>query len=505
MQKTWGFYGRNHELTEIEKIISSDRWFFCAISGRRRIGKTTLIQKAAQRLPDGKIFYVQVPDSDERGIVHAFREALEDFEETWGTKNSVDGLIRSFRDVAQIIAILNRRRIIVVIDEFQYFHRKTLAPFTSYLQAEVDRLRDTDAGGLFVLGSIHTEMIAILDDRASPLFNRVTHKINVGHLDFETLFELFAEHGVSYPKHWLFLWSLFEGVPKFYRDCFDQGVLVETDDYRQTTLLQLFFEGASPLRDEAANWFLRELRGRFDSILKILARKGPCSRGQLKAEYNEVGGGEKAPGAYLKILIDEFRMIEKLEPVFSNQKTRRARYVITDNFLSAWLDAIDRNVRMARVQPIDKPLARTDFMLAQHEGYVFEKMVRQLTEEASKKGVGDFALTDLVHGYWNKADGSDIEIDLVALNDESKIVRFGSCKRSQSGHAAGAIGKFEQHIDRFFTTKEGQRLADWRVEKALYASEFNAETRLKLQRSGYICHDLQDFKNRLFPDRKIKT
>ncbi len=501
MRKIWGFYGRNHELTEIEKIISTDRWFFCAISGRRRIGKTTLIQKAARSLPDRNIFYVQVPDSDERGIVHAFREALEDFEETWGTANRVDGLIRSFRDVARLIAILNRRRVIVVIDEFQYFHRKSLAPFTSYLQAEVDRLRDTNAGGLFVLGSIHTEMIAILDNRASPLFNRVTHKIDVGHLDFETLFELFAEHGVSDPKHWLFLWSLFEGVPKFYRDCFDQGVLSETEGYRQTTLRQLYFEGASPLRDEAANWFLRELRGRFDSILKILSRKGPCSLGQLKEEYKEVGGGENAPGAYLKILIDEFRMVKKLDPVFSNQKMRRARYVITDNFLSAWLDAIDRNVRMARVQPIAKPLARTDSMLAVHEGYVFEKMIQQLTEEASQKDVGDFSLTDLVDGYWNKADGSDIEIDLVALNDDAKVVRFGSCKRGQSGHSAGALGKFEGHIERFFVSKEGRRLAGWRIEKALYASEFDLETRRDLQRSGYICHDIRDFKNRLYPDR----
>ena len=78
MENNWNFYGRNRELIEIEKIISSGRWFFCAISGRRRIGKTTLIQRALERTPDISHFYFQVPDSDERGVVQAFQDALED-------------------------------------------------------------------------------------------------------------------------------------------------------------------------------------------------------------------------------------------------------------------------------------------------------------------------------------------------------------------------------------------------------------------------------------------
>ncbi|MCP5371030.1 MAG: hypothetical protein H6907_04785 [Hyphomicrobiales bacterium] len=94
-------------------------------------------------------------------------------------------------------------------------------------------------------------------------------------------------------------------------------------------------------------------------------------------------------------------------------------------------------------------------MLRTHEGYGFEKMVRGLTEEASRKGVGDFLLTDLVRGYWNKADGSDIEIDLVALNDEDRVVRFGSCKRSAAAHDASQAprpphprGRDRGHLER---------------------------------------------------------
>ena len=83
--------------------------------------------------------------------------------------------------MAILIRALCEDGFIVTIDEFQYFHRKSLSPFTSFLQAEVDKLRNTNKGGLFVLGSIHTEMTAILEDQDSPLFNRVTNRISIDH------------------------------------------------------------------------------------------------------------------------------------------------------------------------------------------------------------------------------------------------------------------------------------------------------------------------------------
>src|SRR5687767_12467479 len=205
-EQLWGFYGRSAEQAEIERILESGRWFFCAISGRRRIGKTTLIQRALLKRPDLKALYVQVPDSDERGVVETFRDAMED---AGGLlRNLVDPFTGTFRDLAMLIRSFCEMGWIVIIDEFQYFHRKTLSPFASFLQAEVDKLRDTSRGGLFVLGSIHTEMTAILEDRDSPLFNRVTHRIAIGHWDFETLFEMFDEHEVVDVRQRLFLWAL---------------------------------------------------------------------------------------------------------------------------------------------------------------------------------------------------------------------------------------------------------------------------------------------------------
>lgn len=259
---------------------------------------------------------------------------------------------------------------------------------------------------------------------------------------------MFDAHGVTDPSQRLFLWSLFEGVPKFYRDCHERGVLTLRDQFRRHTLRQLFFEGSSPLRDEATNWFLRELRGRYDSVLKLLAKKGPCSHRDLVVEYAKAGsGGEKQLSAYLQTLIGRYGMVERRQPVFAGDRSRKARYQITDNFLAAWLNALARNVQSARIRPIEEAVARADTALKTYEGFAFEKMIRLLTEECSRKGVGDFPLTDLVRGYWNKADGSDIEIDIVAYNDETATLRLGSCKRRASAHTHTALNTFDDHVD----------------------------------------------------------
>lgn len=220
---------------------------------------------------------------------------------------------------------------------------------------------------------------------------------------------------------------------------------------------------------------------------------------ELRAEYARAGGaGETQLGGYLKNLIERYEMVKKPGPVFATGQARKARYAITDNFLLAWLHAIQRNVRLSRVRPIHEPVARAEEMLKGHEGHTFEKMVHQLTEEASSKGVGDFQLTDLVHGYWNKPNGSDIEIDMVAVNEDREIIRFGSCKRSEAGHSEGAIKKFEKHVGRFLKSKEGRRLTGWTVEMALYTAEFGHQRRRQFEAQNYVCLDLNDFRKRLY-------
>ena len=49
--KKWDFYGRHDTLSMLDSLIHKQRWFFCRIQGRRRIGKTTLLKELMKSDP----------------------------------------------------------------------------------------------------------------------------------------------------------------------------------------------------------------------------------------------------------------------------------------------------------------------------------------------------------------------------------------------------------------------------------------------------------------------
>lgn len=222
-----------------------------------------------------KTLYIQIPDSDPAGVAAVCNGYLE----TFGLEERVHNL----SELAGLVSRLVENGYIIALDEFQYFHRKQLFDFCSLLQAEVDQLAAKAGkvrGGLIVLGSLHAEMTALLDDRDAPLFNRVTDTLELGHLDTASILDILKAHADDDPYRLLFFWNLFEGVPKFYRDAFEQGVLGNS---RSEVLERLFFASSSPLKTEADNWFLRELRGRYDMILHFLATHPGCTNADIEA------------------------------------------------------------------------------------------------------------------------------------------------------------------------------------------------------------------------------
>ena len=76
----WTFYGRKEQLAELERMFGRNRWFFAKVTGRRRIGKTSLIQRAMQGIKSKQPnFYEQVPDSEPTGVLSVVNDALETF------------------------------------------------------------------------------------------------------------------------------------------------------------------------------------------------------------------------------------------------------------------------------------------------------------------------------------------------------------------------------------------------------------------------------------------
>lgn len=475
----WGFYGRQQELAQLRAILSRQRWFFAQIAGRRRIGKTSLIQQALNQAGRELRLYIQIPDSDPAGVLAACNDYLQTF--------GLEQRVTSLGGLAQLIAALATQGYVVALDEFQYFNRKPLFDFCSLLQAEVDQLSaraDRVRGGLIVLGSLHAEMSALLEDRVAPLFNRTTDMLGLDHLDIASLIELLGIHADASPERLLFLWNLFEGVPKFYRDAYEQGVLGSD---RVALLRALFFSSSSPLRSEADNWFLRELRGRYDMLLQYVARHPGCDNASILAAISNLSRQEgKQAGGYLKVLTERYRMIERRMPIFASPKARSGRYYICDNFLRSWLMALQRPVSAIHFCPEAQLIAQADQLLADAEGAALEELAGRLYEEASRKGVGDFPLSERIKGYWDRAG---VEIDLVALSEATRRIRFGTCRRNPAKLLA-SLPALRASVATFL--KHHRAYADWMIEYCAIAPQIPPAIRDELSAAGVISQPLTD-------------
>ena len=485
----WTFIGRHDELTSLRRTLGQRRWFFVKITGRRRIGKTTLVRHALEG-SGRSVLYVQLPDSGEAGVLSQIADAMD----TFAVPEDQFPRPHTMNQLAKTIEALARAGYVIVLDEFQYLNRKLFSEFCSLLQAAVDRLSADAArvpGGLIVLGSVYTEMVALLEERTAPLYNRVTESLELGHLDISSVLAILSRFAEATPERLLFFWSLFEGVPKFYRDAFEQDVL---DADRADVLRRMFFESSSPLRAEADTWFLSELRGQYDMVLKFVARKPGRRNGELVREIESVvEGGRQKISSYLKVLAERYRLIERKQPVFAKPKARQGRYYLTDNFLQSWLAALSNLVAARDFRPVDRLVQEADERLCEVEGFALERLAGRLYEERSRKGIGDFPLSARVQGFW---DRGGIEIDLVVISDELRTIRFGSCKRSAKKLLAD-VNHFRGHVDRYLANKPLP--SGWRWELVAIAPVINSEQRAVLARHDVVPQDLNDLTDGLIP------
>ena len=81
MANTWQFYGRQAYMGSLLETMRSGQWFFGEITGRRRIGKTTLIRQALATVGREitgarEVLLVEMPDSTVDDVVSEFRTAV---------------------------------------------------------------------------------------------------------------------------------------------------------------------------------------------------------------------------------------------------------------------------------------------------------------------------------------------------------------------------------------------------------------------------------------------
>ena len=162
------FYNRTSEIKELQRIqkLSFDSYSrMTVITGRQRIGKTSLVVEATKG--EGSTVYLFVSRKNETTLCEEFTLLI-----SFGLGTYVPPEIKSFRSLFQMVMELAKtRKFNLIIDEFQEFEYVNLSVYSD-VQNLWDQYRKQTYLKLILMGSVFSMMHKVFEGYKEPLFEK---------------------------------------------------------------------------------------------------------------------------------------------------------------------------------------------------------------------------------------------------------------------------------------------------------------------------------------------
>lgn len=396
------FYNREKELKNLREIESSSKESskMTVIVGRRRIGKTKLIQEAYIE----KV-YLFVSKKNEALLCEEFISIIQN---TLNVK--VFGQITKFKDLFEyLVELATTKPFTLVIDEFQEFLQINDSIYSD-MQNIWDKYKDNTKMNLVLSGSIYSLMKKIFEDKKEPLFGRANNKIHLKPFTVKTIKEILQENYPAYTNDDLLsFYILTGGVAKYVE------ILVDNNAYTLESQLNLIFDEYSLFLEEGKNLLVEEFGKEYTTYFSILSLIASSKTARVEIE----GILGKNVGGYLDRLENDYTIIKKVKPIFAKEGSRTLKYEIIDNFFNFWFRFIYKYKSAIEIENYEyvKDIVNRDYTTYSGrflEKYFIEKL--KLSNQYSDIGT-----------YWER--GNENEIDIVGVNDEAKTIIIAEVKR----------------------------------------------------------------------------
>ena len=408
------FYDREQEISFLRETQNAAKKVarFTVLTGRRCIGKTTLIKEAYKDEPFVYFFVARKAESD----------LCEVYQEEIGEKLGIPtlGSSRHFSEIFRYLMQLSQTKsFTLVIDEFQDFFRVNKAVY-SEMQNIWDEYEKTSKINLVVCGSIYSLMQKIFKNKKEPLYGRNTAELRVKPFKPSVLKQILADAKPNYSKEDLLaMFTYTGGVAKYVALLVDGGAL------DKDAMIRHIIGPNSTLLNEGKNNLIEEFGkdyGIYFSILSCIAR-GKNTR----SEIEDVIG--KEVGGYLTNLTEEYELISKRQPLFEKSTNKNVRYELDDVFYSFWFRFVFKYNYIIEIENYVKLQEIIGRDYNTFSGLMLERYFQRVAMES-----GEFTRI----GRWWDRKGEN-EIDMIAEDELNDRVVFYEIKRQSEEVSIGVL------------------------------------------------------------------
>jgi AAA+ ATPase superfamily predicted ATPase len=403
------FYNREPELETLHTLLqhADKQAQMVVLTGRRRTGKTLLVQHFAKMHPKCPCLYFFVSKKAESLLCE---EYLEEIKGTFDMP--IFGDIQTFNKLFELLlSIAQKQKFILIIDEFQEFFN-----INPTIYSDMQKLWDLNKQSchlqLILVGSVYSLMYKIFENNKEPLFGRADRLLRLKSFSIKTLSSILNDHQILSSKA-LFDYYIFTGGTPKYVDLF-----ISNQAYDYDNMLKFILSLNSPFLHEGKHVLIEEFGKDYHtyfSILQLIAT-GYTGRGELESIL------QKNIGGYIARLLTDYAVIAKHNPIDAKENSKLQKYKLIDNFLNFWFRFIYKNFSTIENENFDYVRKIIDRDFSTYSGMMLEKFYHELFW-ASKK-------YNKIGSYWEK--GNKNEIDLVAINDMDKTCVIADIKLNKT-------------------------------------------------------------------------
>lgn len=399
------FLNRVEEVERLLRLFSQKDGRLAVLYGRRRCGKSRLIQETLS--PSDSVYYVA--DDRESSLQRSALAAeigrkLDGFDHV--TYPDWDALFSRWWTTA-------RPGMTLAIDEFP-----SLVAWAKEIPSILQKYVDRESKGnphLLLAGSAQRMMQGMILDRSAPLFGRAAEIMKVSPLRCSWIKKAL---GLTNDTDAVEAFAVWGGVPRYWE-------LAADFDNHEEAIRRLILSPLGVLHDEPSGLLLEDLKdiGLTASVLALIGQG--CHR------LSEIAARLEKPatslGRPLQRLIELDILRRDLPYGHSARDTKRTLYRIADPFLRFWFRYVEVNrsqLQAGQVPQISRHIAST---FSAHVGSVWEDLVRESI--SAKEYFG--RVWKPASSWWGTGlNRSAMELDVVAESDDGQDLLVGEAKWS---------------------------------------------------------------------------